>query len=90
MFIRVKSPPEELAEQYALDEAKAKPFRSVEQYLSDMCLDRSELIHELSHELAELRWNYEQVCARLRKYEPDFKELPETEYKESDRRVSLL
>lgn len=90
MFIRVKSPPEELAEVYAAEEAKAKDLRSVEVFLSDRCAERMEIIHELSHELAELRWHYEQLCFRMKKYEPDFMPMVEADYDPDYTKVNLL
>lgn len=91
MFIKVKSPPEELAEQYAREEAAKEIYKSVELYLSNRCAERLEQIHELSHELAQLRLNYEEAMAALLKHEPGFKHKhSETEYKSDSRLVNLL
>lgn len=91
MYIRVKSPPEELAEQYAREEEAAEIYQSVEVFLSKRCQKRLELIHELSHELAQLQLNYEEVLRELLKHQPDFKhKFPPTEYRMEDRLVSEL
>lgn len=91
MFIKVKSPPEELAEQYAREEEAAKIYQSVELFLANRAQERLEHIHELSHELAQLRLNYEEAMSALLKHEPGFKHKhPETEYKMESRLVNLL
>jgi hypothetical protein len=69
MMIRVKSPPEELAEIYANETPEQS---SIKVWISDRCFERGELVNELSHELAELQCDYDDVCRRLKKYEPDF------------------
>ena len=91
MYIGIKSPPEELAEQYAREEAAERASRSVELFLSARCQERLEQIHELSHELAQLRLNYEEAMGALLKHEPGFKHAkPETEYRMEDRLVNEL
>lgn len=85
MFLRVKSPPEELAEVYAQEKENGRSTDSVEVFLSDRNFERGELIHELSHELAEVRLNYEEVCARLKVYEPNFEPRYEAPYQMEDR-----
>jgi len=90
MFIRVKSPNEELAEVYAQEEKLAEPYKSVELFLSDRCAERLEIINELSHELAELRFHYEQVCYRLKQHVPDFVPPEEKPYDPNFSKVSML
>lgn len=77
-MLRVKpSPNEELPEKFqdnpSYEELSARNF------FIDRCIDRAQMIDELSHELVVLRNNYEEVLRRLNKYEPT-EELPEKEY----------
>ena len=75
MMIRVESPADEYKKHL---EETPEPY-SLDRFLMGRCLARQEVIEEISHELAELRLNYNEVLKRLRKYEPT-EELPETQY----------
>lgn len=87
MFLRVTPPPPELQEQYEKEQEESHKFESVEMFLSNRCFERGEIIHEISKELAQVRLNYEDVCKRLQKYEPDFVPNEEKPYSISDRMV---
>ena len=89
MLIRVKSPPEELSEIYAREQVMEDMRKSVETFLAERCEDRMDLVHELSHELSELTWHYDQICLRLKKYEPDFIPMARTSYDPNERKVTL-
>lgn len=89
MMLTVKSPQGDLAKAYDLEIMRDAEHDSVEVFLSKRCLDRAELLYEISHELAQVRHNYEEVCKRLKAYEPDFVPPAETEYCIEDRLVSL-
>jgi hypothetical protein len=76
-----------MKEQYEQEEADALKFESSEAFFIRRCFERGEFIHEISYELAQVRSNYEDVCERLKKYEPDFVPKEERPYNMDDRMV---
>ncbi len=91
MFISVKSPPEELQKLYDRMEELNELQQDVETFLSKKVERLTEQLHEVSHELAQMELNYEEVLRELLKHQPDFKhKFPFTEYKHESRLVNML